>query len=113
VLETVNPRLIAEVSKTTVASIMLMASSPARLNGLQATRRADGVVDLKWDAAPDRGVGTYRVRWSGDGPTARRTLVVRGSSAQAAGVPPGAELSVRAIGVGGLEGWDWARIRVP
>ncbi|MGH7536771.1 MAG: M20/M25/M40 family metallo-hydrolase, partial [Gemmatimonadales bacterium] len=113
VLETINPRLIAEVSKTTIASIMLMASSPARLNGLQATRRGDGVVDLKWEAAPERGVVSYRVRWSGNGPTERRTLVARGSSAQAPGVPPGAELSVRAIGAGGLEGWDWARVRVP
>ena len=71
------------------------------------------MVDLKWEAAPERGVVSYRVRWSGDGPTERRTLVARGSSAQAPGVPPGAELSVRAIGAGGLEGWDWARVRVP
>ena len=109
VLETVNHRLVAEVARTTLASAVLMASSPSRVGGLTAVRAADGSVDLRWAPAVERGVTSYRVRWEdGEGRTGG-ARVVRGSSARLAGVPAGATVAVRAIGARGLEGWDWAR----
>jgi hypothetical protein len=109
VLETVNHRLVAEVARTTLASAVLMASSPSRVGGLTAARAADGSVDLRWAPAVERGVTSYRVRWEdGEGRTGG-ARVVRGSSARLAGVPAGATVAVRAIGARGLEGWDWAR----
>jgi hypothetical protein len=111
VLETVSHRLVAEVARTTLASVMLMASSPSRISGLTATRGADGSVDAKWNAAVERGVTSYRVRWEDADGKVGGTQAVKGTAARLAAVPDGAAIEVRAIGERGLEGWDWARTR--
>ena len=109
VLETVNHRLVAEVSRTTLASVVLMASSPSRLAEVTASRGEGGAVEVSWKPAVERGVTSYRVRWEDGRGGAGGMRVVRGTSARLAGVPPGATIAVRAIGPRGLEGWDWAR----
>jgi hypothetical protein len=109
VLETVNHRLVAEVARTTLATAVLMASSPSRLAGLTATRAADGTVNLQWEAAVERGVTAYRVRWEDAEGATGGMRVVKTTTARLAAVPPGATVQVRAIGARGLEGWDWAR----
>jgi Peptidase family M28 len=109
VLETVNHRLVAEVSRTTLASVVLMASSPSRLAEVTASRAPGGVVEVGWKPALERGVTSYRVRWEDSGGAAGGMRVVRGTSTRLAGVPEGATIAVRAIGARGLEGWDWAR----
>jgi len=86
-----------------------MASSPSRLTGLTATRAGDGSVDLRWNAAAERGVTSYRVRWEDGQGTVGGMRVVKGTTARLTAVPAGATLEVRAIGARGLEGWDWAR----
>jgi aminopeptidase YwaD len=109
VLETVSHRLVAEVARTTLASVVLMASSPSRVTGLTAARAADGTVDAKWNAAVERGVTGYRVRWVDADGKAGGMQVVKGTAAKLRAVPKGATVEVRAIGARGLEGWDWAR----
>jgi hypothetical protein len=109
VLETINHRLVAEVSRTTLASVVLMASSPSRLAEVTASRAGDGTVEATWRPAIERGVVSYRIRWEdADGQTGG-SRVVRGTTARLTGVPAGAAVAVRAIGARGLEGWDWAR----
>ena len=110
VLETVNHRLVAEVSRTTLASAVLMASSPSRLAEVTATLAPGGMVEVRWKPAIERGVTSYRVRWEEGGGGTGGMRVVRGTSARLAGVPAGATIAVRAIGARGLEGWDWARV---
>ena len=112
VLETVSHRLVAEVARTTLASVVLMASTPSRLTDLTATRGADGSVDLQWRAAAERGVASYRVRWEDANGTVGGMRVVKGTTARLTAVPEGATIQVRAIGARGLEGWDWARARL-
>jgi hypothetical protein len=107
VLETVSHRLVAEVARTTLASIVLMASTPSRLTGLTAARGADGTVDAKWNAAPERGVASYRVRWVDPEGKVGGIQVVKGTNVKLRTVPKGATIQVRAIGVKGLESWDW------
>jgi hypothetical protein len=109
VLETVNHRLVAEVSRTTLASVVLMASSPSRLAEVTASRAPGGAVDVSWKPAIERGVTSYRVRWEDGRGGTGGMRVVRGTSARLAGVPEGATIAVRSIGARGLEGWDWAR----
>ncbi len=109
VLETVNHRLVAEVSRATLASVMLMASSPSRLAEVTASRTSAGTVEVGWKPAIERGVTSYRVRWEDSLGATGGMRVVRGTSARLAGVPPGAAIAVRAIGGRQLEGWDWAR----
>jgi hypothetical protein len=109
VLETVSHRLVAEVARTTLASVMLMASSPSRITGLTATGAAGGSIEAKWNPAVERGVTSYRVRWEDADGKVGGMQVVKGTTVRLATVPNGATIEVRAIGARGLEGWDWAR----
>jgi hypothetical protein len=109
VLETVNHRLVAEVSRTTLASVVLMASSPSRLAGVTATRGQEGSVDVSWEPGIEHGVTSYRVRWEDGRGGVGGMRMIRGTAARLTGVPAGATIAVRAIGARGLEGWDWAR----
>jgi hypothetical protein len=109
VLETVNHRLVAEVSRTTLASVVLMASSPSRLVEVSASRAPGGTVEVRWKPAIERGVTAYRLRWEDGNGATGGMRVVRGTSSRLVGVPEGATVAVRAIGSRGLEGWDWRR----
>jgi hypothetical protein len=107
-LETVSQHLIAEVSRTTVASIMAMASSPSRLGGLELAGAARGVT-ATWQPAAERGVTGYLVTWGPASDPDREQLTVAGPRAELPGAGPGTVVAVKAIGEGGIEGWDWVR----
>ena len=112
VLETINQQLVAEVAKTTVATLMLLASSPARLDDLRVDRNGSAI-EATWRPAPEHGVSGYIVAW---GPAAdplretARTTGTRFSWRQP--LPEGTIVSVKAIGPRGMHGWDWARATV-
>lgn len=108
VLETINHQLVAEVSKTTVATLMLLASSPSRVGGLAATGRAGGVVDLSWTQSPERDVTGYLVTWGPADQPGQWTRRVTEPTARLTEVGPGMVARVKALNAKGLEGWDWA-----
>ena len=66
-LETINHDQVRETTKTNVASIMLLASSPARLNGLRIVSRDGNEVEVAWDPSPENSVFEYVVRWGPPG----------------------------------------------
>jgi hypothetical protein len=111
VLETINHRLVTEVAKMSTASIMLLASSPSRITGLQASQATDGQgVQVAWDAAVETDVTEYMVAFGPEDEPLRKVertdkteLVIPG------GLPE--VLSVKAVNHRGMGGWDWARIR--
>jgi hypothetical protein len=109
VLETINQQLVAEVSKTTVATLMLLASSPSRLTGLDATRASGGALDVKWKPSPEKGIVRYIVRSRAPG-KAWASLTVTTPAARIIDAPPGTVIEVKAVNRRGLEGWDWARV---
>jgi hypothetical protein len=109
VLETINHQLVAEVSKTTVATLMLLASSPSRLANVQSTRAGDGSLTVSWDASPETGIVNYLVRYTPRGATQPKTVTSATPSVRLSDAPPGAEIAVKAVNRRGLEGWDWAR----
>src|SRR5687767_4385428 len=113
VLETINHRLVAEVSKTTAASIMLMASSPARPTGLELVKRDGDRVELRWAPALERDNARYVVRIDPPGTAATRTVTVTTPGATLTGVQAGSEIAVRAVNARGMESWDAARISIP
>ena len=104
VLETINHQLLTETSRTTVATIMLMASSPSRLSGLSATAEL-----ATWSPAVERGVSRYLIRWGPAEDPTRFSSTVTTTRAELAGVQAGWHVSVKAVNERGLEGWDWAR----
>jgi hypothetical protein len=112
ILEHINHQLVAEVSKTTVASIMLLASSPARLTGLEVTN-AGGKVSAKWTPAPEKGVVRYVVTYGPPSNPVMRRLSVRTASAELTGAQSGWSVAVKAETATGLSSWDWARAPIP
>ena len=110
VLETVNHRLVAEVAKTTIASVMLMASSPSKVEGVQATPGAGGAVSLSWQPAVEKAVRGYRVRWTPAAGGPAKTMVVTTPSARIPSAAEDSTIGVRAVGANGTEGWDWTPV---
>lgn len=113
ILETINHRLVVEVSRTTAASIMLLASSPARPSGLEIVRRDGDRVEIRWAAAPERDHARYVVRIDPPRAGTGRTVTVTAPRAALTGVPPGSEITVRAVNARGMQSWDEARVTVP
>jgi hypothetical protein len=112
VLETINHQLVTEVGKTTAASLMMLASSPSRLGGLQLARTGSDV-RATWTAARESGVVSYTVAWGPESDPLRNTTSVTGPAAILRGVEPGMVVSVKAVNAKGLSGWDWARAVAP
>ena len=104
VLETINHRQLLETSKTTVATIMLMASSPSRLTGLTAQGNIVG-----WDTARERGVVRYLVRYGPPNNPEQYSVAVTNPRATISALRAGWHVAVKAVNARGLEGWDWAR----
>jgi hypothetical protein len=109
VLETINQQLVAEVSKTTVATLMYLASSPSRLRDLRATR-SGGAVDVAWTPSPEKSVVRYVVRFRRPNAPEWIATGVTQARIRLANAPPGTSIEVRAVNRRGLEGWDWARV---
>jgi Tol biopolymer transport system component len=107
-LETINHQLVAEASKTTIATLMHLASSPSRLTNVLAARADAQSVDVAWDPSPEKGVTRYLVRYTAPG-TAAKTLTVTSPRARLTGVVDGTVIEVKAVNASGREGWDWAR----
>jgi peptidase M28-like protein len=122
VLENENHQLIAETSKTTVATIMLLASSPSRLTNLRVDSytadaavprgRDAGTAVLSWTPSPEKGVASYIVAYGPPSAPLSHRVTVTQPRASLPQVAPGTVVSVKAVNARGLEGWDWARISV-
>ena len=113
VLETINQQLVAEVSKTTVGTLMLLASSPSRLTGLEVVARRGSEVDVSWTPSPEQGVRTYVVAYGPPSDPMRRVLHgITEPRVTLMGVSMADVISVKAVDQRGAEGWDWARIAI-
>lgn len=109
-LEGINHQLVTEVSKTTAATLMLLASSPSRLKDLKIDSFTNGTAAVSWTASPEKGITGYIVAYGpANTPEAQQLRVTR-PSATLNGVTPGMVVSVKAVNAKGLEGWDWARV---
>lgn len=112
VLEGINHQLVTEVAKTTAATVMLLAASPSRVEGLQVTMFTNGTASLSWAPSPEKDVTGYLVA---SGPAARpdsTQIRVAHPSARLTGVKPGALVLVKAVNAKGMEGWSWASVVV-
>ena len=115
VLETINQQLVAEVSKTTVATLMLLAASPSRLSGIDAKRGVAGV-SVTWKPVAESDIKSFEVEWGTAGQPARGTAVINTGSATSyanPGIRAGDEVRVRAINTKGMKAWDWAKVIAP
>ncbi len=85
-LEFENHQLILETSKTTVATVMLMASSPSRLTNLKVDSYTGAAASLSWTPSPEQGVASYIVAYGPPAdPLRHRVTVTRAAGDAAAG----------------------------
>jgi hypothetical protein len=111
VLETMNHEQIRETTKTNIASIMLLASSPARINGLRVVARQAETVELAWEPSPENSVFEYVIRIGPDGGPYEE-FVINGPRALLDEISDGTLISVKAVSDRGVRGWDWAHVTV-
>jgi hypothetical protein len=111
-LETINHQLVAEVAKTTAATVMLLASSPSRLTDLKVDSFSGGTVRLSWKAAVEKEIAGYIVARGAVDASDAQSVRVTQPSVTLTGVRPGTRISVKAVNSRGLEGWDWASVVV-
>jgi hypothetical protein len=110
-LEFINHELVTETSKTTAATLMLLASSPSRIRDLKIDSFSGATAALSWTPSPEQGVVSYIVSYGQPGAPGRR-VTVKTPGAKLSSVTPGTIVSVKAVNARGLEGWDWARVTV-
>lgn len=110
VLETINFELVTENTKANVATMMMLAMAPSRVNGLAAERRAGRVV-VRWAPNPERDIREYEVRYVDASGAEKRVRTVE-PRATLSSVRPGSVVAVRAVNRRGLDGWDWGRVGV-
>jgi hypothetical protein len=113
VLEVENHRLITEASKTTVATLMMLANSPSRLNGLRIATSTGNNHALEWTASPEKSVVSSLVEYTPAGSAVARRVTSTTPGATLTNVAPGSTIMVKALNSRGLEGWDWARLQAP
>ena len=111
-LEFENHQLIMETSKATVASVMLLASSPSRLTHLKVDSYTGAVASLSWDPSPEHGITSYIVAYGPPADPLRHKVTVTQPQATLPQVAAGTMVAVKAINGRGLEGWDWAKTTV-
>ena len=107
-LETISHKLVAEVSKTTVATLMLLASSPSRINGLEATNRQGGGLTATWQKSPENFVNDYLVEYENTAGKIVSTITTE-NKIDLTDAKGNAEIRVKARASNGTVGWDWAR----
>jgi len=111
VLETINHELVTETTKANIATMMYLASSPSRLNGLKATV-AGGSTEISWAPSVEKDVTEYVVTYGPATSPAAKSIRVKDTRTRLADAPAGTEIAVKAINSRGLEGWDYARVTV-
>jgi len=111
-LDTINHQLVTEVSKTTAATLMLLASSPSRLKNLKVDKSTGESATVSWTASPEKGVTGYIVAYGPASNPESQQIRVTTASATIPKIAPGSVISVKAVNAKGLEGWDWARAQV-
>jgi hypothetical protein len=102
VIETINFQQIAETAKTTVASLMYLASAPAPVKDLAVKG-----TEVTWSPSPEKNVRSYLVSYG------RREERVSQPRINIAGLQPGDVVMVRAINSRGMQGWDWSKLTAP
>jgi hypothetical protein len=105
-LEYENHQLIAETSKTTVATLMLLASSPARIKNVKV-RRAGAAATVTWATSPESGIASYVVAYGPPSNPLLHRITVTTPHATLAGVGQETTIAVKAVNARGIPSWDW------
>ncbi len=111
-LEGINHQLVVETSKTATATMMMLASSPAPVKDLKVVSFDGRTAELAWTASPEKSVKHYVVAYGTDEARLKQ-VKVSAPKVTLKDAKPGMTIKVKAVHTKGLEGWDWARVKLP
>jgi hypothetical protein len=107
-LETINHKLVQEVSRSTTATLMLLSNAPSKVTGLQVFMRGNRT-EVTWNESPENDIDHYLVRYT-DGSGNEQTEKATSSGVALMGVDNARPVSVAAVNNRGMTSWDWATI---
>ncbi len=114
VLETINQELVTESCRSIVASMMLLASSPSKVEGMKVvTLTGDDVTEIQWDPNPEADITEYHVVWGPPGEPPTHDMVVTGTRVRLEDAPIFTVVRIKAMNARGLLGWDWTVLAPP
>jgi len=112
-LETVNHQLLAEAAKFNIASIMMLASSPAPVKDLKITGFTGDTAEVVWAPSPEKGVASYLIGYGAENrpPAAILTAAEPRARLQGLQLKRGEKLVVlvKAVNSRGISSWDWTK----
>jgi Tol biopolymer transport system component len=111
-LETINHQLVAEVAKTTAATLIQLTNVPSRPKVDSVAVRSGSGIDVRWHPLPETDVTGYIVEVAGVDGVVRSTQRTDGLGAFVAGYRPGEVVSVWAVNARGARSWDALRVRI-
>jgi hypothetical protein len=112
-LETVNHQLLMEAAKFNIASIMMLASSPAPVKDLKVISLKGETAEVTWTSSPEQGVVSYLIEYGPEKNLSASSITVAEPRARLQGlqIKRGERLAVavKAVNGRGIASWDWAR----
>jgi hypothetical protein len=112
-LETVNHQLLAEAAKFNIASIMMLASSPAPVKDLKIISLKSDTAEVAWTPSQETGVISYIIEYGPEKNPSASSATVAETRARLQGfqLKRGEKLAVavKAVNGRGIASWDWAR----
>ena len=112
-LETVNHQLLTEAVKFNIASIMMLASSPAPVKDLKIISLRGDTAEVAWTPSREKGVISYIIDYGPEKNSSASSITVAEPRARLQGlqIKRGEKLAVavKAVNDRGISSWDWAR----
>jgi len=105
-LETINHRLVQEVSRSTTATLMMLANAPSKVTGLNVLDLGGNQTDVSWNASPESDIDFYIVKYT-DQMGNSHEQTVRGTETSLNRADISKPISVKAVNNRGIQGWDW------
>lgn len=105
-LETINHRLVQEVSRSTTATLMQLSNSPSKVSGITVKARRNNRANLSWDSPKENDISHYLIKYTD---TSGNEQIEETSSIEKnlRRVDTKQSISVVAVNDRGMQGWDW------
>ena len=105
-LETINHQLVKEVTKSTTATLSMLANAPSKVTGIRVDERRNNRAAVQWNAAKENDISHYRIKYtdSSGEKTVEETDQVEITLRNVDASKP---ISVVAVNNRGMQAWDW------
>ena len=104
-LETINHRLVQEVSRSTTATLMMLSNAPSKVTGLNVLDLGANQTDVSWNPSPESDIDFYIVKYI-DQMGNSHEQTVQGTSTTLNRADMMQPVSVVAVNDRGIQGWD-------